>query len=99
LTWLPSKLPKYCKIVISCVYEPEDDEISADYLLLRRILDDEKVFLEVSSLGENLATAVIRRWLVANNRDVNNYQWRVVCNALAECSLPIFVKLVSRFVL
>lgn len=31
---------------------------------------------------------------MAANRDVTNYQWRVVCNALAECSLPIFVKLV-----
>ncbi|OXA41694.1 NACHT and WD repeat domain-containing protein 2 [Folsomia candida] len=61
LTWLPSKLPKYCKIIISCVYEPNDDEISADYLLLRRILDDEKAFLEVTSLGEQLATVVIRR--------------------------------------
>lgn len=58
---LPSKLPKYCKIIISCVYEPNDDEISADYLLLRRILDDEKAFLEVTSLGEQLATVVIRR--------------------------------------
>jgi hypothetical protein len=82
------------QIVISCVFEPEDPIISADYLLLRRILDAEENFLEVASLGESLATKVIRQWLIAGNRDVNNYQWRVVCNALAECSLPIFVKLV-----
>jgi hypothetical protein len=94
LTWLPSKLPKYCKIVISCVYEEQDEVISADYLLLRRIIDAEECFLEVTSLGEDLATKVIRRWLISGNRDVNNYQWRVVCNALSDCSLPIFVKLV-----
>ncbi|KAK4290424.1 hypothetical protein Pmani_036667 [Petrolisthes manimaculis] len=27
-------------------------------------------------------------------RDLNNYQWRVVSNAISKCSLPIFVKLV-----
>lgn len=27
-------------------------------------------------------------------RDLNNYQWRVVSNAISHCSLPIFVKLV-----
>ena len=27
-------------------------------------------------------------------RDLNNYQWRVVANAVAKCSLPIFCKLV-----
>jgi hypothetical protein len=28
------------------------------------------------------------------HRDLNNYQWRVVSNAISHCSLPIFVKLV-----
>ena len=28
------------------------------------------------------------------HRDLNNYQWRVVSNAISQCSLPIFVKLV-----
>lgn len=27
-------------------------------------------------------------------RDLNNFQWRLVANAIAKCSLPIFVKLV-----
>jgi hypothetical protein len=27
-------------------------------------------------------------------RDLTNYQWRLVCNAVGQCSLPIFVKLV-----
>ncbi|CAL8088657.1 unnamed protein product [Orchesella dallaii] len=94
LTWLPSKIPKHCKIVISCVNEPDEPEISRDYVLLRRILDAEDHFIEVTALGEKLATQVMRKWLIAANRDVTNYQWRVVCNALAECSLPIFVKLV-----
>jgi len=27
-------------------------------------------------------------------RDLSNYQWRLVANAIGSCSLPIFVKLV-----
>lgn len=28
------------------------------------------------------------------HRDLSNYQWRLVANAISSCSLPIFVKLV-----
>jgi NACHT domain- and WD repeat-containing protein len=27
-------------------------------------------------------------------RDLSNYQWRLVANAISKCSLPIFIKLV-----
>ena len=29
-----------------------------------------------------------------NGRDLTNYQWRLVCNTIENCSLPILVKLV-----
>lgn len=35
-----------------------------------------------------------RMWMNSACRDLNNYQWRLVSNAIAKCSLPIFVKLV-----
>jgi hypothetical protein len=52
------------------------------------------LFLEVRALGEDLAWKVIKLWMEAAGRDLNNYQWRVVANAVAKCSLPIFCKLV-----
>ena len=36
----------------------------------------------------------IRHWMKNSHRDLTNYQWRVVSNAIGRCSLPIFVKLV-----
>lgn len=33
-------------------------------------------------------------WMKTAHRDLNNYQWRLVANAISKCSLPIFVKLV-----
>lgn len=35
-----------------------------------------------------------RMWMKTACRDLNNFQWRLVANAIAKCSLPIFVKLV-----
>lgn len=35
-----------------------------------------------------------RMWMKTAHRDLNNYQWRLVANAISKCSLPIFVKLV-----
>lgn len=32
--------------------------------------------------------------MAAAARDLSNYQWRLVSNAIGQCSLPIFVKLV-----
>ena len=48
----------------------------------------------MKALGEDLAWKVIKLWMEAAGRDLNNYQWRVVANAVAKCSLPIFCKLV-----
>lgn len=35
-----------------------------------------------------------RMWMKTAARDLSNYQWRLVSNAIGKCSLPIFVKLV-----
>ena len=52
------------------------------------------VSLQVKALGEDLAWKVIKLWMETAGRDLNNYQWRVVANAVSQCSLPIFCKLV-----
>ncbi|XP_069948531.1 NACHT and WD repeat domain-containing protein 2 [Cherax quadricarinatus] len=94
MSWIPTRLPPNVKIVVSCVSEENDPELSKDYTLLRRMIDDENQFLEVRALGEDLAMDIIKRWMNTAARDLNNYQWRVVSNAISRCSLPIFVKLV-----
>ncbi|XP_026300938.1 NACHT and WD repeat domain-containing protein 2 isoform X2 [Apis mellifera] len=94
LSWLPTRLPLNCKMILSCVAEESNPVISRDYQLLRRMIDVEENFIEVVALGEDLAMEVIRMWMKTAHRDLNNYQWRLVANAITKCSLPIFVKLV-----
>ena len=94
MSWLPTKLPRHCKIIVSCTKEGNNPALCQDYELLTRMIEDEENFLEVKALGEDLAWKVIKLWMESAGRDLNNYQWRVVANAVAECSLPIFCKLV-----
>ncbi|XP_015602008.1 NACHT and WD repeat domain-containing protein 2 isoform X2 [Cephus cinctus] len=94
LSWLPTRLPQNCKMILSCAAEESNPIISRDYYLLRRMIDTEESFIEVTALGEDLAMDVTRMWMKTAHRDLNNYQWRLVANAIAKCSLPIFVKLV-----
>ncbi|CAB4067000.1 unnamed protein product [Lepeophtheirus salmonis] len=94
MSWLPTKLPPHCKIIVSCTKEDNNPALCQDYELLTKMIDEPQNFLEVTSLGEELAWKVIKLWMKTAGRDLNNYQWRVVANAVARCSLPIFCKLV-----
>ncbi|KAL7293010.1 hypothetical protein TKK_0013456 [Trichogramma kaykai] len=94
LSWLPTRLPANVKMILSCAAEESNPVISKDYHLLRRMIDTDEQFIEVTALGEDLAMDVVRMWMKMAHRDLNNYQWRLVANAISKCSLPIFVKLV-----
>lgn len=94
VSWLPTRLPPYCKIIVSCACEESNPEVSREYHILRKMVDVEENFIEVTALGEVLAMNVIKMWMKTACRDLTNFQWRLVSNAIEKCSLPIFVKLV-----
>ncbi|CAD7093198.1 unnamed protein product [Hermetia illucens] len=94
VSWIPTRLPPHCKIILSCACEESNPVVSQEYHILRRMIDIEDNFIEVTALGEELAMNVIKMWMKTACRDLTNYQWRLVANAISKCSLPIFVKLV-----
>ncbi|BES94311.1 NAHypothetical proteinT domain [Nesidiocoris tenuis] len=94
VAWIPTRLPVNCKLIVSCASEADNPEVSKDYHILRKMIDCGEHFIEVRALGEELAMQVIRMWMRTAKRDLTNYQWRLVSNAIDKCSLPIFVKLV-----
>ena len=94
MSWLPLKLPPYCKFIVSCTRELDNPTLSQDYEILHKMVENPDNFLEVKPLGEELSYRVIQLWMESAGRDLNNYQWRVVANAISKCSLPIFCKLV-----
>ncbi|KAK7576572.1 hypothetical protein V9T40_012858 [Parthenolecanium corni] len=60
VSWLPTRLPPNCKLVVSCAAEEDNADVSREYHLLRRMIEAEENFVEVTSLGEDLAMQVIR---------------------------------------
>ena len=94
MSWLPTKLPPHCKIVVSCTREEGNPLLCNVYEDLTKVVFDPNNFMEVKALGEDLAYEVVKLWMEKAGRDLNNYQWRVVANAVSRCSLPIFCKLV-----
>lgn len=60
VSWLPTRLPKHCKIIVSCASEEANPEVSKEYHILRRMIDVEENFIEVNALGEELAMKVIK---------------------------------------
>ena len=94
MSWLPLKLPPYCKLIVTCTREIHNEALSVDYEMLNRMINSSENFLEVQPLGEDLSYRVIQLWMESAGRDLNNYQWRVAANAVSKCSLPIFCKLV-----
>lgn len=48
------------QMILSCAAEESNPVISKDYQLLRRMIDTEESFIEVTALGEELAMDVIK---------------------------------------
>ena len=96
MSWLPLKIPPNCKIVVSCTYEEGKPALMQDLKFLRQMIEDDNQFLEVTALGSELAWRVMKLWMKSAGRTLNNYQWRVVANAMDSCTLPIFSKLVFQ---
>ncbi|XP_076470740.1 NACHT and WD repeat domain-containing protein 2-like [Babylonia areolata] len=89
LTWFPVQLPQHVKVIASTL---------ADYYglldTLKVLLDDDRCFIQVLPLGENLSSTILQAWLKNAKRDVTTAQWAVVNKAFSKCSFPLFVKLV-----
>lgn len=50
----------FLQLVVSCAAEEDNADVSREYHLLRRMIEAEENFVEVTSLGEDLAMQVIR---------------------------------------
>jgi hypothetical protein len=94
MSWLPLRLPPHCKMVVSVTWEQGKADTIETLNCLKAMIEDDSHFMEVCSLGKELAWTTMKQWMISAGRDMNNYQWRVVANAFDHCTLPIFCKLI-----
>ena len=62
--------------------------------VLRQMVTEPDNYGQVTPLGENLGSVILKSWLKEANRQVTPSQWEVVQYAITKCNLPLFVKLV-----
>jgi len=89
VTWLPSKLPPFVKLIVSTL----DEGYSILDNLRTRYENAGATFLELSALGQDLGLEVINRWLEKANRRLTSEQTEIVKKSLEVCSLPLYARI------
>lgn len=88
LDWLPSKIAKNVKVIVSCITGENDV-----YQKLRSKITNERYYIEVNEMTPVLCGEILSTCLQERGRIINFMQWRLVREAFNKCSLPLFVKL------
>ncbi|XP_064648000.1 NACHT and WD repeat domain-containing protein 2-like [Lineus longissimus] len=89
LAWLPTALPEHVKVVVSTLpnyYKLLDT--------LRGMMIADSNFVQVTPLGPDLGSTILKSWLKNANRQIAEFQWVTVNEAISKCNLPLFVRLV-----
>ena len=89
LGWLPLMLPANVKIIVSTL--PNYFEILNT---LRDRMPEEENYEEITPLGQELGSLVLKTWLAKEGRTVIEPQWKIVENVISNCNLPLFIRLV-----
>ncbi|CAF4551274.1 unnamed protein product [Rotaria sp. Silwood1] len=89
MSWLPPTLPNYVKLIVSTL-----PGIFNILNTLRNIIDSRENFIQIKPLGEELGKTVLKARLNREHRTITDIQWGLVHERLAECNIPLYVKLV-----
>ncbi|KAJ8304435.1 hypothetical protein KUTeg_018018 [Tegillarca granosa] len=88
LSWLPAKLPKNVKIIVSTLEEAKYE----CFPKLKAKIKPEN-FLNVPKLPNNEVSIIINHWLKRRNRTLTSQQLQCLMDAFDKCPLPLFLKL------
>ena len=99
LAWLPTSLSSHCRLVTSLTHDPavqsESQDCTTQYSLLAGRAPHSSFVLDLAPLEPGPALQLIQAVLAANQRRLGNFHTRVVLNALEQCRLPLFCRLVA----
>ena len=89
LLWVPRVLPANVRFVLSTL--PEEYDLLK---IMHTIVTEQNHFIEILPLGQNVGLEVFDSWLSEVSRKITIEQNEIVRKALAECSLPLYMKLI-----
>lgn len=91
LDWIINEFPENIKMIYSTL--PEHGQILDNFKEKHELVEDN--FLSVSSLDKELATEIIRDWLVKASRSISENQWSVINKMFFNRDLyPLYIKLI-----
>ena len=93
LNWLPRQLPKNVTLILSTL----PDRHGIMETLKKRYSSGR--YVEIPSLGGETSKEVLKSWLGSKNRELTKEQLSVIENAFDNCSLALYVKLMTDRVL
>ncbi|XP_070561115.1 NACHT domain- and WD repeat-containing protein 1-like [Ptychodera flava] len=89
LSWLPTEIPPFVKLILSTLPEDEYEY----YPRLRSILPGEDSFVAVPKLAQKDVQEILDQWLSDENRRLSASQMETVVSACRQCPLPLFLKI------
>ena len=92
LDWLPAKIAKNVKIVVSTLPEHILKQLKA------KITNEER-YIQVDPLDPKACADILDCWVKNGGKMLQFRQWQVVKEAFEKCSLPLFIQLTYRNVL
>ncbi|HNP97242.1 MAG TPA: DUF4062 domain-containing protein, partial [Cyclobacteriaceae bacterium] len=93
--WLPSRLPKHSRLIVTMMSEEPDGNYSEIFKhLSKRLPKGSITFLDVME-DEDLQI-MFERWLSCYKRTVTEEQKVLVARAIANCPRPLFVRLLAE---
>ncbi|XP_022102529.1 NACHT domain- and WD repeat-containing protein 1-like [Acanthaster planci] len=89
LVWLPKALPAYTALVVSTL--PKEHGILEK---AKERLPDTSTYVQLFPFSKEESRYILRSWLATAKKSVTNSQFELIDEAVAVCSLPLFLKLV-----
>ncbi|XP_038054567.1 NACHT domain- and WD repeat-containing protein 1-like [Patiria miniata] len=89
MVWLPKVLPQYVALVVSTL--PREHGILET---VKERLPDSSPYIKVAPFSREESTGILEAWLTSAKKSVTSSQLKLIDKTVAECSLPLFLKLV-----
>ncbi|XP_038054566.1 NACHT and WD repeat domain-containing protein 2-like [Patiria miniata] len=89
MVWLPKVLPQYVALVVSTL--PREHGILET---VKERLPDSSPYIKVAPFSQEESTGILKTWLTSVKKNITSSQLELIDKAVAECSLPLFLKLV-----
>jgi hypothetical protein len=94
LAWLPKRLPPHVHVVVSALSQHGSETPRCYGALSKALMALPERFVSLAPLDSATCHEILVSALAANNRTLQPQQMEIVSHSFAQCSLPLYVRMV-----